>query len=141
MNTRNLTIEIFANTDHGKNEHYKMQAGEFSKDEIKPIADICWLTLERICDQKQTMSVYVYGKNQVGDHCKSSTHNMMISALTLDTIGKISCCHDSKNFITKHDEIMDSNFGFREEMFKPEEITDILNAITSIICKVIDEIK
>ena len=36
---------------------------------------------------------------------------------------------------------MDSNFGFREEMFKPEEITDILNAITSIICKVIDEIK
>ena len=123
MNTRNLTIEIFANTDHGK------------------IADICWLTLERICDQKQTMSVYVYGKNQVGDHCKSSTHNMMISALTLDTIGKISCCHDSKNFITKHDEIMDSNFGFREEMFKPEEITDILNAITSIICKVIDEIK
>ena len=46
-----------------------------------------------------------------------------------------------KKFITKHDEIMDSNFGFREEMFKPEEITDILNAITSIICKVIDEIK
>ena len=141
MDTRNLMIEILANTGHSKSEHYIMDAGEFSKDEIKPIAGICRTMLERICDQKQTMSVYVYGTNPVGNRCKSSTHNMMISALTLNTIGKISYCHDSKKFMTEHDEIMDSHFDFRSETFKPDEITDILTAITSVICEVIDEIK
>ena len=118
-----------------------MDAGEFSKDEIKPITDICRIMLEKICNQKQTMSVYVYGTNPVGNRCKSSTRNMMISALTLNTIGKISCCHDSKKFMTEHDEIMDSHFDFRSETFKPDEITDILTVITSIICEVIYEIK
>lgn len=141
MDTRNLRIEILANTSHGKSEHYIMDAGELSKDEIKPITGICRIMLERICDQKQTMSVYVYGTNSVGNRCKSSTHNMMISALTLKTIGKISCCHDSKKFMTEHDKIMDSHFDFRSETFKLDEITDILTVITSVICEVISEIK